>query len=152
MPAIAFSKRIRQSLVVRWLVGFSWPNGWFFCFGPTRRRNIDLIRKVAGTASIGAVKLTADGSPLNLEVIATSASNLLNPTHSGSRVLSQICGNDRRFSPNRLNWRRNMLSSFGETDRRDFARRCKLLRSHRPTQFVRPSPPDWCRHLDRASG
>ncbi|RLS80907.1 MAG: hypothetical protein DWI00_00090 [Planctomycetota bacterium] len=41
--------------------------------GPTPRGDIDLICKVSGTASTGAVKLTAGTSSLSLEVIAKSA-------------------------------------------------------------------------------
>ena len=39
-----------------------------------------------------------------------------------------------------------------ETDRSDFASSRTVLRSHRPTQFVRLRPPDWCRHFDPALG
>jgi hypothetical protein len=43
------------------------------CSGPTRRRDINLIRQVGGTRSSDAVNSITDDSSLNPEVIAASA-------------------------------------------------------------------------------
>ena len=53
-----------------------------------------------------------------------------------------------------IHWilRSHLRSRSGETDRRVLASSRSLLRSHRLTQFVRQSLPDWCRHFDVQSG
>ena len=47
--------------------------------------------------------------------------------------MSQICGNDLQFSLTRRTRRRDMRTSFGETDRSVFPSFGSLLRSHRPS-------------------
>ena len=56
--------------------------------------------------------------------------------------MSQICGNDLQFSLTRRTRRRDMRTSFGETDRSVFPSFGSLLRSHRPS-VVRAAKLTW---------
>ena len=70
-----------------------------------------------------------------------SARNRCRPTDSCGRVLSQIRRDDRRFGPTHRNLRSHLRTRSGETDRREFASRRSLRRSHRPTRrtvFIQP--------------
>ena len=51
--------------------------------------------------------------------------------------MSQICGNDRRFSPTVRTPQRDTPICSGETDQRDIVPDSKLLRSHRTVQTNR---------------
>ena len=66
--------------------------------------------------------------------------------------MSQICGNDLQFSLTRRTRRRDMRTSFGETDRRDLALSRSPLRSHRPERRKTWRQSRTCGQIDCTKG
>ena len=122
------------------------------CLGLTHRLGIDLIRQVGGTPSSGAVRSNTVCSPLIAEAIATSPQSSSSPNHSGGRVLSQICGSDRRFGPPPGTTQRDVRTCVGETDRNRIVPRRNLLRSHRPERRKTWRQSRRCSQIDCTQG